>query len=555
MKEARRRILALVLPELLCELAERGLARESRGPLGVVLVHPHQNTQKEGAEEGDAEPLEPTATLSAVNAAAQRFGVRTGQTLAEANALLSGLHVVALPIARVERALAAVAEAALAFGATVALEAPDCVWVDVTGSAHLFDGEEKTCTELGGRIRAMGHRVRIAIADGPELARAFARWSPPTKRGEVFTLIKSEETARAARSLPIVALPLSEACRDWLVRLGILSWGELSSLPRHALTGRLDGEVQRALELVDGRDSRLLVPYTPERRVEESVSFEHSIDGVEPLLFVLRGLVARLAARLSGRGEAASMLKLNLEHDRSVARLNGVKPVTELKFSLAAPVFREDELRRVLSARLERLRLSAPVLGVELVAPVLAPAQVRQLELGQWLSGGADAESELPLVLAELIAEVGEDRVGVLRKVDTHRPEAQSALFPVTMPGLAAPRTPRADRSRSKPEALRAVQVSFPASGRKSPPTRFLPEPLRLDIALRVGATVPLDRRLYTIERLEFEERLNAVEWWTKTPVARDYLRLFLRSTEGLLEALVYVDRESGKRYLQAVAD
>lgn len=553
MKETRRRILALILPELLCELAPRGLAREARGPLGVVLVHPHQ-TENNGVKEGEAEPLEPTATLSAVNAAAQRFGVRTGQTLAEANALLSGLRVVALPIAHVERALAAVAEAALAFGATVALEAPDCVWVDVTGSAHLFGGEEKTCTELGSRIRAMGHRVRVAVADGPDLARAFARWSPPTQRGEVFTVISSTETARAARSLPIVALPLSETCRDWLVRLGILSWGELSSLPRHALTGRLDGEVQRALELVDGRDSRPLVPYTPERCVEERVSFEHAIDGVEPLLFVLRGLVARLAARLSGRGEAASVLKLNLEHDRSVARLNGAKPVTELKFSLAAPVFREDELRRVLSARLERVRLSAPVLGVTLVAPVLAPAQVRQLELGQWLSGGADAESELPLVLAELIAEVGEDRVGVLRKVDTHRPEAQSALFPVTMPGLT-PRKRRVDRARSKPEAPRAAQVSLPASGKKSPPTRFLPEPLRLDIALRVGATVPLDRRLYTIERLEFEERLHAVEWWTKTPVARDYLRLFLRSTEGLLEALVYVDRESGKRYLQAVAD
>ncbi len=529
------------------------MARDARVPLGVVLVRPHE--VKGSAEaEGSAEPLEPTAKLAAVNGAAQRFGVRAGQTLAEANALLSGFNAVALPIASVERALAAVAEAALAFGATVSLEAPDCVWVDVTGSAHLFGGEEKTCVELGSRIRGMGHRVRIAVADGPDLARAFARWSPPKKRGEVFTVIESSETGRAARSLPIGALPLGETCRDWLVRLGLLTWGEMANLPRHALTGRLDGEVQRALELVDGRDARPLVPYTPERRVEERVSFEHAIDGVEPLLFVLRGLVARLAARLSGRGEAASVLKLNLEHDRSVARLNGVKTETELKFSLAAPVFREDELRRVLSARLERVRLSAPVVGVELVAPVLAPAQVRQLELGQWLSGGADTESELPLVLAELIAEVGEDRVGVLRKVDTHRPEAQSALFPVSMPGLSPSRARRGERARPKPETPRAVQVSFPSS-KKSPPTRLLPEPLRLDIALRVGATVPLDRRLYTIERLEFEERLQAVEWWSKAPVARDYLRLFLRSTEGLLEALVYVDRESGKRYLQAVVD
>jgi protein ImuB len=401
----------------------------------------------------------------------------------------------------------------------------------------------------------MGHRVRIAVADGPDLARAFARWSPPVKRGEVFTIIESADTAPAARSLPIGALPLGEACRDWLVRLGILTWGELSNLPRSELTGRLDGEVTRALELVDGRDSRPLVPYSPSRQVEESVSFEHAIDGVEPLLFVLRGLVARLAARLSGRGEAASVLKLNLEHDRSVARLNDVKPITELKFALAAPIFREDELRRVVASRLDRLRLSAPVLGVHLIAPVLAPAQVRQLELGQWLSGSGDAESELPLVLAELIAEVGEERVGVLRQVDTHRPEAQSALFPVSKLDSQTSRPRRSQRPRPKTETPRAAQVSFPAPGKKSPPTRFLPEPLRLDIALRVGATVPLDRRLYTIERLEFEERLHAVEWWTKAPIARDYLRLFLRSTDGLLEALVYVDRESGKRYLQAVAD
>lgn len=83
----------------------------------------------------------------------------------------------------------------------------------------------------------------------------------------------------------------------------------------------------------------------------------------------------------------------------------------------------------------------------------------------------------------------------------------------------------------------------------------MLPEPVPLDAALRVGATVAIDRRLFSIERLRFEQRLFAVEWWTRAPVERDYVRLWLRGQSGIVEALAYVDRESNKRYLQAVAD
>jgi hypothetical protein len=107
-----------------------------------------------------------------------------------------------------------------------------------------------------------------------------------------------------------------------------------------------------------------------------------------------------------------------------------------------------------------------------------------------------------------------------------------------------------------------AVHVSGAATGELAsgagggaPFTRLLPEPLLLDAALRVGATVAVDRRLYSIERLRFEQRLFAVEWWTRAPVQRDYVRLWLRGRDGVVEALAFVDRESNKRYLQAIAD
>src|SRR5262249_8435355 len=149
----------------------------------------------------------------------------------------------------------------------------------------------------------------------------------------------------------------------------------------------LEGEVSRALDLARGVDPTPLVPYQPAPELEESVSFEHGVSGSEPLLFALRGLASRLSARLSGRGEAADSLVLTIHHDRSIAELRGTKPETKLKFSLATPLHREEDLRRIVFTRLERVRFQAPSVGLVLSAPVLVSAVQRQLSLGEALAG------------------------------------------------------------------------------------------------------------------------------------------------------------------------
>lgn len=579
--EAQRRIVALVLPELLLEVAvvaARVAAREglsptrAPGPWGVVLLDPSESAAP--AEE----PLRPTARLAAVSSSARRCGVREGQTIAEARTLVAGFTVERLHPTSVERALAVIAEVALGFGATVALRVPDTVWVDVSSSAHLFGGEAGLAEELLERVRALGHAVRAAVAPGPELARAVARWAPPELRGQGAHLVPAEGAARAVQELPIVALPLSEEAQSFLVRLGVLTLGELSALPRSTLTTRLAGEVGRALDLAQGIDPTPLVPYRLPETVVEELGFEHGVEGSEPLLFALRGMCARFAARLFGRGMAAEKLVLTLRHDRSIARLRGAKEETTLKFALSSPLAREEDMRRVVSSRLERTRLAAPTLGVRLEAPVLVPLVARQLELGQALAGGADIERELPLVIAELAADVGESRVGVLQVLDAHRLEARSMLAPALVrPERGARRArsrtgERTSRVARGPGPRSTTPLSVHVSGTplavvegvaadatggetRAPLTRLLSQPLRFDGALRVGATVAFEQSLYTIEALRFEHRLHAVEWWNGAPITRDYVRLWLKATDGVIEAMVYVDRSSGKRYLQAVAD
>jgi protein ImuB len=552
-----RRVLALVLPELLCELAEKrllwGLQRgKAKPPLGVVLVSMEYSAS---SEPGTEKAVDATAKLSAVNESARRYGVREGQSIAEACALVASLVVREVTQAEVLETLGCIAEVGLSLGATVAVEAPDTVSVDITGSAHLQGGEVALACEFANRVRSMGHSARIAISEGPRLARAFAHWftpeaADPEDRG--VCVVSSSRTVAAFSALPIFALPISQDTAAWFVRLGVLTVGELCALPGAALGSRLGEAAASVGELCAGRDRAPLVAYKPERTVSESSAWDEPVTGTEPLLFVLGGLVSRVSARLSGRGEAAHSLVLTILHDPAIARFRGEKSEQVLRFKLGAPLHRADEMRRVLSARLARTKLGAPSLGMRLSIPKLLPAVARQLELSQVLAGitvSATAEDEIPVLIAELSAELGEERVGILELVDSHRPEAKSKLSPVCA-GLAQGAGPA---QGSKKARLRKTEPSF--AELPGAPTRLLTEPCELHGPLRVGVSLAIERSLYTIEHLRFEQRLDAVEWWGQAPVTRDYVRLWLQGASGGFEAVAFVDRLTGRRYLHALAD
>jgi protein ImuB len=561
--ELQRRIVAAVLPELLNELANgfssgepshaprrhaefrrgprvrRKTGTSSEVPAGILLVD-------EGSNEKPAPAA--TAVLAAVNDAAKRFGVRAGHTVAEANAILAHLVVREVRSSDVAKRLGEIAEVTMAFGPTVSFEAPDTVWVDVTGAQHLAGGEEALALELGARIRALGHVVRVAVSNGPKLAQAFARWGRTNREGSL--VVPSLETPLRIGQLPVRALPIDAELSSWLVRLGVHTIGDLARLPRSASASRLGSDPDKILDLAEGRDASPLVAYVPPSMPTEETSFEAPVDGVQALLFVLRGLVSRLGARLEGRGEAVQALDLVLQHDKSIARLKNVPNVTALHFELASPLWRPEEFFRVIASRLNRVRLGAPTVGISLEAHAVTRALALQLDLSRYAAGlgggSAKGPETLPVVLAELTADLGKDMVGILRLEGSHKPEAKSRLVPVSPEVLT--------RGAVKVRPKKALDEALSASLAHAP-TRLLARPIAIDSPLRPGATLCLDHRLYSIERVTFENRLEAVEWWTETPAVRDYVRLWLRGPSGGMEALVYVDRTSGVRMLQGICD
>ena len=97
-KPSKRRIAALILPELPCELVSAALSeRQSRAPFAVISVA-HENSEQES-------DVDSSARLVAVNESARRCGIRVGQSVAEASTLISGLAIKYLEDKRIEQAL------------------------------------------------------------------------------------------------------------------------------------------------------------------------------------------------------------------------------------------------------------------------------------------------------------------------------------------------------------------------------------------------------------------------------------------------------------------
>jgi protein ImuB len=180
------------------------------------------------------------------------------------------------------------------------------------------------------------------------------------------------------------------------------------------------------------------------------------------MLFALRGLTSKLAARLFGRGVAARALELTFrgapsgvsegdgegEGSGSAACGDAVgeapgegggNVVARVRVELPSALHRAEDLFAVVRARLGSLRLRAPVRSLALAADLLAPRMDSSGHLFQAFDRG---EAALPRVLGELEAHHGVGSVGFLQVAEAWRPDDRSRLVPASARpnGTSAPR-------------------------------------------------------------------------------------------------------------------
>jgi protein ImuB len=462
------------------------------------------------------------------DAAARSAGVRPGVTVAEAFAACARLAAMPLEPAAESAALRALAEAMLHLAPAVELSHPDVLLLDAS-AAHLLAprgaaapgdvpgaaaGEEELARRAIAAAAEMGYAARAVVASGRGPARALARHAP-----RALSAVPPDRTREALAALPLEALGLPPEVAARLAGLGVGDAGALARLPAGTLAHRFGAAGVQAARLARGEDDSPLVPYAPETLPEEALELEAAAESAEPLLFGLKRLADRVAARLAGRGLGATRLRVVLKLDpRGEERIAA---------PLAAPSASAARWLLPLKEHLFTLRLPGAVTALRLAAVEVAPVAPEQLAIGD----RPEALAALEGVLARLAVRLGDAALFAAEPVERYLPEGAYRPAPFRPDG-ERPRAPGAEAPR-RPTRLLAVPAPVVAEGEGGRVT-----------ALRV------DGQARAVLALDGPERLRG-EWWN-APFDRDYYRVRL---DVVGECWVYRDAADGRLYLHGFFD
>ncbi len=463
--------------------------------------------------EGDG----PHARIVAAAGAARARGVRPGvHSVAQARAVAADL-VVRLRDPAVE-ASAARALADVAGSLASRIEHPDdgTVYLDVAGTTHLTGSERGLASALVARAARVGLDARVGIGASKTVAYLAA------VHGDGCEVVPAGGELGFLAPLPLACLAPPPDITATLARWGVHRLGDLARLPAAEVTTRLGAAGAALVRAARGEDEYPLAPAPPPADVEEAVTLEWPLDTIEPLLFVLRGLVERAVARLGLDGIGCTRLGLALgldDRSHDARALDLVAPTRDQKTLLTC-------LRVALEAR-------PPRAAVVAVAVIAVPERVRATQLGLFVPPGP-APERLATTLARLGALCGPGRVGAPVVVDSHRPGAVAvAAFALPSAGLPEAAVPSPAPCTLVVRVLRPPRLLEVFSERDVP--CFVRGP-------GLGGRVVAVAGPWRI----------AAEWWSDAPYARDYFDLEL--TDGGLYRC-YRERTSGAWFADGVYD
>ena len=246
------------------------------------------------------------------------------------------------------------------------------------------------------------------------------------------------EVERAAELRRIIAI---------LHKWGIHTLGQFAALEKEDVSLRLGPEAVRMWERASGKATRLLKFIEPPESFAETFEFEHEIETVEPLFFMLRRFLQQFSLRLGALHLVVKELKLRISFTD--------KNCYEHLFKIPEPTTNVDLLFRMLQTHLENFTSTAPIAAVSLEAEATRPAR-QQFSL---FETALRDPTQLSETLARLAGLLGAERIGTPVLEDSHRPDAfRMEPFQWQLPEAAGPSDPLPSF------ALRRFRASAPAS-------------------------------------------------------------------------------------------
>ena len=525
----------------------------------------------------------PLERVVALNEKARQTGVEIGATKAQLEAW-ENLVLRARSEAQETSAHAALLDCAQSFSPEVEDTAPDTVLLNLAGLEPLFGPLPKIARDLARRASRIGLEANVALASNPDAALLAARGFPGV------TLIPEGREAERLGELPVDVLLESFACgaeqaARWLEtfdRWGVRKLRALAALPKVPLSERLGQQGIRLQKLARGASSRDLRRLEPAQVFAESVELEDPIVLLEPLAFLLNHLLEQVCERLGARALAAQELRLELELDQGSSRSevlpsclaeDGAPSLAPVPCS-QLPLARDDTAKFI-----RTLRLPVPMLDVEVFlkllqldlqahppgAPIVKihlsaePARPRATQSGLFLPLFPEPE-KLELTLARIAGIVGEERVGSVELLDTHREDAFAMRrFAPVEPEAKKSAKPRKDVSvqgnggASRAEENAKEQMSAVIA------LRLFRPPLQAAITLREGKPV----RMKCMAREDIAGEIvwtagpwrSSGDWSEQEGWSREEWDIAIPADNGLVLYRLVQDKLGGKWFVEGMYD
>lgn len=345
---------------------------------------------------------------------AEAFGIVRGMRVGEAHARCPGLRLVP-PDPEASRAYwGGVLDRLEGMGAATESDDPGTAWFDADGLHGIHGGHLEGV--LAATAKTLPAGVRLAAA--PSRFTAYAAAMTARRRQRTIVPQGAERVFLAPMPVGLLRSRAGlEKLPDMLERLGVRTFGQLSSLPAPSVAERFGHPGLLALELAQGRDTRL-EPRRPVAPVLERLTLPEAASGGQ-LERALEVVLARLLARRERRGRSLRSLAL------SARFVEG--GTWRVSVTVRRPTAELSRLRLALGLRLGDLPAPAESLAVEVEAfgppehgqePLVEdPGAVRRARLGEAVrhvrsgAGGAavmrvlevDPDSRLPERRATLV--------------------------------------------------------------------------------------------------------------------------------------------------------
>ena len=382
--------------------------------------------------------------LVAVDLAAAQAGLSPGMALADARAMHPGLDTAEANPQAEAALLADIAAWCRRYTPLCAPDAPDGVFLDISGAAHLFGGEAALITDLEARLKSQGFASRAAIAATPEAAFALARYAAQTIAPQD---LDARAMARLYHSLPLAALRLPSGTLAGLAQAGLRRVGDIALRPRAPVAARYGPALFARLDALLGHARSAISPqfaapaYVAERRFASAITQDRDIEGT------ILALAHELARMLARHGEGARRLCLTL------FRMDGA--VRDVFVGASRPLADAAAIARLFGERFKAagdagIEADAGFETLRLAALEAEPLGARQAELAcdsPPSQGGAEYhDADLAQLIDRLGARLGIRRVMRLVAEDTHMPEFAVSGVPAASaparrggPSFAAP--------------------------------------------------------------------------------------------------------------------